>query len=123
MQKHLLLLIEDNPLLTGLYKTAFEKEGFTVLVSHDGQGGLQIAKEKKPEVILLDYLMSGMNGLQVLENLKTDPATKNITVIMLSVSGDEDKKNKAKELGAKDYMVKSDLSVGDIVKNVTDLIR
>ena len=119
MEKNLLLLIEDNPLLTGLYKAAFEKAGINVLIAHDGKRGLELAKEKHPSVIVLDFLMIGMNGLEVLQLLKSDPATQNIKVIMLTVASEQQDKDKAKELGAVDYLTKSELSVNDIVEKVT----
>lgn len=118
MEKNLLLLIEDNPLLTGLYKAAFEKNNINVLVAHDGKRGLELAKEKHPGVIVLDFLMIGMNGLEVLQLLKNDPETRDIKVIMLTVASEQQYKDKARELGAVDYLTKSEMSVADIVEKV-----
>jgi DNA-binding response OmpR family regulator len=117
-KKHILLLIEDNPLLAGLYRTAFEKRGLEVLFAHDGESGLKIAKEKKPEIILLDILMPGIDGFVVLEQIKTSPEMKNTKVIVLTIVKDEKSIEKARELGASDYLIKTELKLNEIVERV-----
>lgn len=116
--KRLLLLIEDNPLLTGMYKAAFEKADCEVIFAHDGETGLSLAKEKKPDGIILDLLMPGMDGFAVLEKLKSDRATKHIKVIVLTVIAKEDAREKAKKLGAVDYLIKPELALAEIVKRI-----
>ena len=116
--KYILLLIEDNPLLTGMYKAAFEKKGIEVLVAHDGESGLTIVKERKPSLVLLDMLMPGIDGLTVLERIKKDPQIADTTVVMLTVVQDEEKQKRARELGATDYLVKPDLELREIVERV-----
>lgn len=117
-----ILFIEDNPLLTGLYKAAFEKKGVDVLVAHNGQEGIELVKEKKPSLVVLDFLMAGMNGFEVLEALKKDPATKEVKVVMLTVSSEAQHQQKAKELGAAAYLIKSELSVNQIVDAVEQFL-
>jgi len=119
MVQNALLLIEDNPILNSMYKAAFEKKGFSVFFAHHGEKGLEIAKEKKPDLIVLDLLMPGMNGFEVLAALKADPATKDIKVIVLTVVNKPESKEKAKALGAVDYLIKSDLDLSEIVELVT----
>ena len=115
MKNHLLLLIEDNPLLTGMYQAAFEEAGFGVIFAHDGETGLALAKTKKPEGIVLDLLMPGMSGLDVLEKLKEDDRTKDIGVVVLTIDTKKDDLDKAKKLGALDCLIKSELTLADIV--------
>src|SRR3989304_3600865 len=103
-KKRLLLLIEDNPLLSGLYQSAFERAGLGVEVSHDGESGLALARQKRPHAILLDLLMPGMSGYDVLGALKKDAATKNIRVIILTVLDEKKAQEKARKLGAADYL-------------------
>ena len=118
MPKKILLLIEDNPLLTGMYKTAFEKAGFDVILAHDGEAGLALAKEKQPAGIILDLLMPGTDGFVVLIKLQSDPAMKNIkTIVLTSVTKQEDLE-KAKSLGAVDCLIKSELTLADIVERI-----
>jgi DNA-binding response OmpR family regulator len=115
MKKRLLLLIEDNPLLTGMYRSAFEEAGFDVVVAHDGESGLQLAHAKIPEGIVLDLLMPGMPGLDVLKKLKGDKDTQGIGVVILTTDTKKDDLDEAKKLGALDCLIKSDLTLADIV--------
>ena len=115
MKKKLLLLIEDNPLLTGMYETAFEKEGFEVILAHDGKSGLLLAKDKKPDGILLDLLMPGMDGYGVLKELKKEVSTKNIKVIVLTVVADKAALERAEKAGAAECLIKSELKLSEIV--------
>ncbi len=117
-KKRILLLIEDNPLLSGLYQSVFEKAGLEVEVAHDGEKGLVLARQKRPHAILLDLLMPGMNGYDVLGALKKDVATKNIRVIILTVLNEKEAQEKARKLGAADYLIKTDLELPEIVKRV-----
>ena len=117
-KKRILLLIEDNPLLSGLYQSAFEKAGLEVEIAHDGESGLALARQGKPSAILLDLLMPGMSGYEVLEALKKDATTKNIRVIILSIINEKEAQEKARKLGAVDYLIKTDLELPEIVKRV-----
>ena len=122
-KKNLLLVVEDNPLLVGMYKSAFEKAGFSVVFAHDGKSGLELAKTELPAVILLDVLMPGMNGLDVLRELKKDPHTKDIRVMVLTVLYQEEIKKQAKELGADDFITKSELKLSEIVDKVLGYLK
>lgn len=116
--KKLLLLIEDNPLLTGMYKTAFEKKGIQVLFAHDGEEGIELAKKERPDLVVLDLLMPGIDGFEVLKRLKRDAATKNIKVVVLTIVTEEESQEKAKSLGAVDYLIKPHLKLHEIVERV-----
>ena len=119
--KKILLIIEDNPLLTGMYQVAFEKAGFEVLVAHEGDAGLKLAEEKKPDIVTLDLLMPGMSGFEVLEKLKAGDSTKNIKVAVLTALADKEHKEKATRLGADDYLIKSDLTLAQIVDTIKSI--
>lgn len=119
MKKRLLLLIEDNPLLTGMYKTAFENAGFEVIFAHDGETGLTMAKNERPEGILLDLLMPGMSGFEVLEKLKKSEDTKHIKVIILTSHGKKEDSEIVKKLGAIDCLIKPELTLAEIVARTT----
>lgn len=118
MTKRLLLVIEDNPLLTGLYQAAFTKQGMEALFAQSGEEGLKLAREKKPQVVALDLLMPGISGLEVLKQLKQDPATKDIKVIIATVMSDERSKQAVLKLGAVDYIVKSDFKLEQVVERM-----
>ena len=118
MEKPLLLLIDDNVLLTRLYQTAFEKEGYSVVVAHDGETGLALAKEKKPGGILLDLLMPGTDGFAVLEGLKKDSSTKEINTIVLTTVSKPEELERAKKLGALECIIKSEIRLDDLIAHV-----
>ena len=122
MKKRLLLLIEDNPLLTGMYKNAFENAGFEIIFAHDGESGLVMAKNENPEGIILDLLMPGIGGLKVLEELKKDDRTKDIKVIILAVNIKEEDKKKAREMGAIEFFIKPELTLAEIVERTTSAL-
>ena len=117
-KKKLILLIEDNPLLSALYQNAFEKEGIGIEVAHDGESGLALIRQKKPDAVLLDLLMPGMSGFEVLSALKKDTRTEHVKVIVLTIVKEKEAQEKARKLGAADYLIKTDLELPEIVKRV-----
>jgi CheY-like chemotaxis protein len=117
------LLIEDDQLIQRMYAKIFAFEKFEVEVASNGEEGLEKAKtmEPKPTIILLDVMMPKMNGLEVLEKLKLDPATKSLPVIMLSNLAGENDVETALSKGAVKYIIKSEYDpkqVADMVKEV-----
>jgi CheY-like chemotaxis protein len=116
-----ILVVEDDPLMSRMYQKIFSFEGYEVELAHDGQEGLEKAKTVKPTIILLDIMMPKLNGLQVLEQLKADPNTKTIPVIMLTnLAGTQDAEA-ALAKGAVKYIIKSEYEpkqVADMVKEV-----
>ncbi len=118
--KKLLLLIEDNPLLTGMYQAAFEKAGFSIIVAHDGATGLALAKEKKPTGVILDLYMPGTNGFEVLTTLSGDESLKTMKAIVLTSSTTPGDKERATRLGAADFLVKSELTLASIVSRAAE---
>ncbi|MFH0951640.1 MAG: response regulator [Patescibacteria group bacterium] len=112
------LIVEDEKMLADMYKTKFEMDGFTAIQALNGQAGLDAAKADKPDIILLDIIMPKLDGFVVLQELKKDPKTKNIPVILLTNLGQEDDIKKGKSLGANDYFVKANHSPAEVVAKV-----
>lgn len=116
-----ILITEDDPLMSRMYQRIFSFEGYEVIMASDGQDGLDKIRETSPTLVLLDVMMPKMNGFEVLEKLKSDPATKNIPVVMLTnLSSEQDAEN-ALLKGAVKYIVKSEhdpKQVADIVKEI-----
>lgn len=112
------LLVEDDQLLIKMYKTKFESEGFTVFTADDGEQGLKVALEKKPDIILLDMMMPKLSGDEVLTKLKQDKNTQGIPVIVFSNLSQEDEAQKVIQLGAKEYLVKANMTPGEVVEKV-----
>ena len=119
MKSKILLLIEDNPLLTAMYRAAFEKKGVEVFLAHDGETGLKLAQDKKPDIILLDLLLPGADGFDILEQLRRDPGTKELKVVVLTIVKKEGAEERAKKLGVIDYLIKTELELHEIVERVT----
>ena len=115
------LLVEDDPLISRMYVNTFTIEGFEVVLAENGQQGLEKLADFHPDIILLDIMMPEMNGLQMLQTLKADPATKPIPVIMLTNLAEVNTVDDATMGGAVKYIVKSDYDpadVADIVRSV-----
>jgi CheY-like chemotaxis protein len=116
-----ILIVEDDPLMSRMYQKIFTFENYEVVMAGDGQEGLDKAREAKPTLILLDVMMPKLNGLQVLEKLKEDPATKATPVIMLTnLAGQQDAET-ALAKGAIKYIIKSEhdpKEVADMVKEI-----
>lgn len=116
-----ILIIEDDPLMSRMYEKIFTFEKFEVELAPDGSEGIKKVKSFKPTLILLDVMMPKMNGLEVLETLKKDDATKKIPVIMLTnLAGQKDAET-ALSMGAVKYIVKSEYDpkqVSDMVKEI-----
>lgn len=119
------LLIEDEQLLLDLYTEAFENESFELITAQDGDAGLKLAS-KLPDLILLDILLPGINGFDVLRKLKTNPNTRDIPVIVLTNLGSEQTDNDKKlalSLGAVDYLVKSYHTPEEIAQIVNNKLQ
>jgi DNA-binding response OmpR family regulator len=102
----LVLIIEDHPPTAKFISDLLANRDIKTLIAADGSTGLVKAQEAQPELILLDIMMPGINGLEVFEQLKNNPKTARIPVIFVSVRYEAEFQKKGKELGAADYIVK-----------------
>ena len=100
------LTIEDQPDIRRLIRMTLEFKGFRVLEAADGPDGLQQARQHKPDLVLLDVMMPGMDGLTVSQTLAADPALRHTPVIMLSALGTADAVQAGLQTGARAYLVK-----------------
>jgi len=117
-----ILIVEDDALILRMYQEAFTSEGFEVLFASDGQAGLEMARANKPTIILLDIMMPKLNGMQMLEQLKADPAISTIPVIVLTNLSSTMDAEKALKLGAVKYVVKSEYKPREVIKIVKDIL-
>jgi DNA-binding response OmpR family regulator len=101
-----ILIIDDDPMIHKLLGAILQKAGFECLDANGGSEGLEMASAQAPELIILDIMMPGMNGFEVMRALKSAPATANIPVIFLSGKFHNREKTQARELGAADFMEK-----------------
>ena len=122
MDKKKILLVEDDPFISEMYATKFEKTGFTCEVASTGKEGLVKAKEWMPDLMLLDILIPEMDGFEVLAALKKDLATHSIPVVMLTNLGQKEDVERGIGLGATDYMVKAHFTPSEVVERVRGLL-
>lgn len=113
-----ILLVEDDETLSDSYIQRFTAEGLEVKRVPNGEEALSAALSFKPDLILLDIMMPKVNGFDVLDILRNTPETVNIHVIVLSALSQQEDMDKAKSLGADDYLVKSQVVLADIVERV-----
>lgn len=113
-----ILLVEDDESLSAVYKSRLELEGFEVQDVNNGEKALSVAVQFKPDLILLDVMMPKISGFDVLDILRNTPATANIRVIMLTALSQPKDKEKAESLGVDDYLVKSQVVIGDVVERI-----
>ena len=113
-----ILIIEDDPDQIFMYETEFSVHGFNVLTTSKGSEGIKMAGEERPDIILVDEIMEEMSGLDVVKAIKGNASTKNIPIIIFSNLAKEDMAEKAKELGATDYIVKSRVVPRELVDRV-----
>ncbi len=113
-----ILLVEDDSALSGVYKSRLEMEGFEARVVNNGEKALSAALDFKPDLILLDAMMPKISGFDVLDILRNTPETSNIRVIMLTALSQPKDKERAESLGVDDYLVKSQVVIGDVVERV-----
>lgn len=113
-----LLVIEDDEFLVKMYESGLTKEGFDVTTAEDGELGITKAQEIKPDLILLDLILPKMDGFSCLEKLKENDATKRIPVVILSNLGQDSDVKKGLDLGAEDYLIKTDYTVKQVAGKV-----
>jgi len=126
MTKKRILLVEDEPLLISLYRETFEQEPVIFDVAETGNEALDQVNNEKPDLILLDILLPGINGFEVLRKLKSSSATKDIPVIVLTNLGSEETdkdRQLAMSLGAIDYLVKSYHTPSELQKIVNKYLK
>lgn len=118
MEHKKILCIEDDAFLLSLISGKLIENGYTVVTAASGNGGISKAQSEHPEVILLDIMLPDMGGFEILGKLKEDPGTKDIPVIILSNLGGRDEIEKAMELGAASYVIKSNIVPDEIAEMI-----
>ena len=118
-----ILIIEDDPFFQYLYMLKLREQQFEVEVAPDGEEGLIKARSFIPDIILLDIIMPKKDGFVVLQELKQDEALRNIPVLVFSTLGNEQDIEKAKQLGADDYVNKSNFDFEILLGKIKQLLQ
>ena len=117
-QKKKILLVEDDIARSAVYRSRLEIEGFDVREANNGEDALSATVEYRPDLILLDVMMPKISGFDVLDILRNTPETANVRIIMLTALSQPKDKERAESLGVDDYLVKSQVVIGDVVARV-----
>lgn len=118
-----ILIVEDDRFLRELIVKKLVNEGFDAIEAVDGEQGLQKIKDEKPDLILLDLILPGIDGFEVLASKKDDVAVSGIPVIILSNLGQKEDVEKGLGLGAVDYLIKAHFTPGEIIEKVHNILK
>ena len=118
-----ILIIEDDKFLRELIAQKLRKEDYEISEAFDGEEGIKKVKEEKPDLILLDLILPGIDGFEVLSKVKEDPVLAQIPVIILSNLGQKEDIEKGLKLGAIDYLIKAHFTPGEIIEKITKVLK
>ena len=113
-----ILVIEDDKFLRELISRKLLKEGYDISEAIDGEEGIKKIKEKKPDLVLLDLILPGIDGFEVLSRMKEDSSSSSTPVIILSNLGQKEDVEKGLKLGAVDYLIKAHFTPGEIIEKI-----
>lgn len=121
--KKKILIVEDDRSLQNALVEMISQEGYETISAFDGEEGFQKLSQNKPDLILLDIILPKMNGYEFLEQIKKDEDKKDIPVLILTNLEEADNVQKALDLGATTFMIKSDFSLKDILEKIKENIK
>ncbi len=119
---HTVAIIEDDDFLRSLAVSKLEKAGYTVIMAGNGEDGLKLVQEKKPELLILDLMLPSMNGFDVLASVRKDASLANLKVIVFSNLGDDADMKKCQTLGIQDYLIKANFTLDELVQKIGALL-
>ncbi len=117
-----MLVVEDDTLLKDMLGQQLTKEGWQALHATDGEQALALAESEHPDIILLDLLLPGMSGFEILSTLKENDSTKDIAVIILSNLGQQEDIDKGIKLGAADFLIKSNFTLDEVSAKIKQVL-
>lgn len=117
-----IMWVEDDSFLSDIIARKLSAEKCTLVRAKDGESALALVETENPDIILLDILLPGMNGFELLEKIKAIPAVKDIPIIMLSNLGQESDVEKGKSLGANRFLIKATLTLDEIITQIAELL-
>lgn len=117
-----ILIVEDDLFLLGMYATKFELEKLRVFTAEDGEKGFKIAEKEVPDIILLDIMLPGIDGFEVLKKLQADDKLKGIPVVLLTNLSQKNEVEKGLEMGAVDYLIKAHFMPSEVVDKIKKLV-
>ncbi len=122
MDKKLILVVEDEDSLSTVFKFELENAGYDVLIETNGSNVLDIIKVKKPAVVLLDIMIPGLSGLDVLQAAMSDPEAKHTKIIVVTTLNSTDRQQEYKTFGAAGFIDKVNMNLPDILKKIQEVM-
>ncbi|MFA6974156.1 MAG: response regulator [Parcubacteria group bacterium] len=123
MSKKKIMIVEDDSFVMDIYHTKLEQENFEVIEAVNGVEAVKKLQEIEPDLILLDIIMPYMDGLEVLQKIKSDDRLKRIPVVLLTNLSQKEEVNRGLELGANDYLIKSHFTPSEVLEKIKNYIR
>ena len=122
MLKPLVMVVEDEPALSTMLRYNLEKEGYRVAEAGDGEEALTALAERKPDLVLLDWMLPSLSGIEICRQIRRKPSTRELPIIMLTARGEEGDKIRGLNTGADDYLTKP-FSLPELMARVRALLR
>jgi CheY-like chemotaxis protein len=117
------LVIDDDPFIAGIYTLTLTKEGFEVTLARDGFEGIKLAASLRPDIIMLDILMPGIDGFETLRRLKRDEALKGIPVVILTSLAQKEDVEQGMNLGATSFLRKTQTLPTDCLAKIREVLK
>ncbi|TQV89021.1 response regulator [Aliikangiella coralliicola] len=116
-----ILIVDDSPTEIHVLSTILESNGYEVVTAESGEAGVEVAKQELPDLVLMDVVMPGLNGFQATRQLKKDPATAHIPVVIVTTKDQETDKIWGMRQGAKDYLTKP-VEEGNLINTIQAIL-
>lgn len=123
MEKKKILIVEDDNFVAEVYFAKLSEMGYDSVLAQNGQEGMEMLKKNKVDLILLDILMPVMNGMEMLNEVKKSEEWKNIPVILLTNVGEKESIQKVREMGIKNYLIKSHFTPAEVIEKIEEVFR
>jgi CheY-like chemotaxis protein len=117
-----ILIIEDEEILINLLQRKLTESGYEIVLARNGEEGLESMRKSKPDIILLDIIMPKKGGFEVLEEMSQDEDLRTVPVVVISNSGQPVELDRAKQLGAKDWLIKTEFDPKEVLDKVVKQI-
>lgn len=118
-----ILLVEDDPYILDIYTIKLKEVGFSVDVAVNGEECLRKLKEKKPDLLLLDVVLPGIDGWEIMRKIQDDDELKNLKIIILSNLSQKEEVEKGLKLGAIKYLIKAHYTPSEVVEEIKKILR
>ena len=118
-----IVLAEDEEIIAMAYKEGLGYVGYDIFIARDGLEALEAVKNEKPDILLLDIIMPNMNGYEVLKAIRKDPKLDKLPIIVLTNLSQSSDEAEARNLGATDYLIKSNVSLKELIVHINKYIN